>query len=374
MQTQTLDLVAAAPGVRHSLRVLRFGTAGSGPKACIQAALHADEVPGMLVIEQLRLRLMALEAAGTLRGEVLLLPWANPLGLAQQILGQHQGRFDLRDGLNFNRHYADLAQAAGDALEGRLGADPARNQALARQALKEAAAALTALHPTQDLKNRLLQLAIDSDVVLDLHCDAQAVMHVYGLTPQADPAAELGALLGAQAVLLATESGDQPFDEACTRPWLLLQQRFAAHPLPLGCFGVTVELRGECDTGHGLAAQDADAIVVFLRRRGFFADMPETLPPLPAPLCRPTPLAGAETITAPQAGVIVFHREPGDRVAPGDLIADVFDPDSGRTVPLRCLSGGVLFARCASRWAAPGQRLARIAGEVPVNSGKLLGP
>ena len=375
MQTQTLDLLAAAPGVRHSLRVLRFGTPGSGPKACIQAALHADEVPGMLVIEQLRLRLIALEAADALRGEVLLLPWANPLGLAQQLLGQHQGRFDLSDGLNFNRHHADLAQAAGDALEGRLGADPARNQALARQALTEAAAALTALQPAQDLKNRLLQLAIDSDVVLDLHCDVQSVMHLYGLTPQADLAAELGALLGAQAVLLATESGDQPFDEACTRPWLLLQQRFAAYPLPLGCFGVTVELRGACDTDHGLAARDADAILAFLRRRGFFGAATEgSVPPLPSPLCQPTPLAGAETITAPRAGVLVFHREPGERVEPGDLIADVFDPDSGETVPLRCRSGGVLFARCASRWAAPGQRLAQIAGELPIKTGKLLGP
>jgi hypothetical protein len=263
MKTQTIDLLAAAPGVRHSLRVLCFGTPGSGPKAYIQAALHADEVPGILVVEQLRQRLTALEAAGTLRGEVLLLPWANPLGLAQQVLGRHQGRFDLRDGANFNRHYADLAPAAGDALEGQLGSDPAHNRALVRQALTQSAAALPAVHPAQDLKNRLLQLAIDSDVVLDLHCDFQATMHLYALTPQADLAAELGALLGAEAVLLATESGDQPFDEACSRPWLALQQRFPTHPLPLGCFAATVELRGECDTDHGLATRDAEAILAF---------------------------------------------------------------------------------------------------------------
>ena len=373
MKTQTIEILAAAPGVRHSLRLLRFGTPGSGPKAYIQAALHADELPGILVVEQLRQRLIALDAAGALRGEVLLLPWANPLGLAQQVLGRHQGRFDLRDGANFNRHHADLAQAAGDALDGRLGAEPARNLALARQALTQAAAGLSALHPAQDLKNRLLQAAIDSDVVLDLHCDFQATMHLYAPTPQAELATELGALLGAQAVLLATESGDHPFDEACSAPWIALQQRFAAHPLPLGCFAATVELRGECDTDPGLAAQDAEAILAFLRRRGFFADGLDA-PPLPASLCRPTPLAGVETILAPRAGVIVFHRKPGDRVEAGDLIADLFDPDAGATLPLRCQAGGVLFARCATRWAAPGQRLAQIAGEKAVRTGKLLGP
>ena len=63
----------------------------------------------------------------------------------------------------------------------------------------------------------------------------------------AELAAELGALMGAQAILLATESGDQPFDEACSRPWLQLQQRLAPHPLPLGCFASTVELRGQAD-------------------------------------------------------------------------------------------------------------------------------
>ena len=63
-------------------------------------------------------------------------------------------------------------------------------------------------------------------------------------------AAELGGLLGASAVLLATESGDSPFDEACSRPWLQLQQRFGDVPIALACFAVTVELRGEADTDH----------------------------------------------------------------------------------------------------------------------------
>lgn len=369
METEFIELRCASPGQRHRLKLLRFGTSGLRPKVVIQAALHADEVPAMLVAQRLRARLQALESAGELCGEVVLVPYANPLGLSQQVLGQHQGRFDLRDGINFNRHLPDLSRAAGDALQGRLGADADRNAALVRGALRQAADALTALHPVDDLKNRLLQTAIDADIVLDLHCDSDATMHLYGLTPQRERLVELGALLGARAVLLATESGDSPFDEACSRPWLLLQERFAEHPIPLGCFASTVELRGERDTDHALADTDAAAIVEFLRRSRVVAGVPA---PLPSPRCEPTPLSGSEPVIAPCAGVAVFHHAPGARVEAGAVIADLVDPDSGELHPVRARSAGLLYARAATRWATPGKRLAKIAGLSLARQGKLL--
>ena len=370
MQTDRIDLISASPGQRHVLTVLRYGQPGVGPKAMIQAALHADEVPAMLVAQKLRQLLAELDAREQMRGEVVLVPYANPLGLSQQLLGQHQGRFDLRDGINFNRNLPDLTAAVVAAVQGQLGADAASNTALARQALRRAAATLRAQDPVNELKNRLLQLAVDSDIVLDVHCDSQAVMHLYALTPQADLALELGALVGAQAILLATESGDQPFDEACSRPWYQLQQQFPDHPMPLGCFSTTIELRGEADTDHALALQDARAIVEFLRRRGVIAGTPA---PLPAARCQPTPLAASEAITAPHAGVVVFHKSPGDRVEVGEVVADLVDVDSGSVEPLRAQSAGVLYARVATRWATPGKRLAKIAGTTLVRTGKLLG-
>ena len=370
MRTDCTDLISASPGQRHALAVLRFGQAGVGPKAMIQAALHADEVPALLVAQKLRTLLADLEAQGQLRGEVVLVPYANPLGLSQQLLGQHQGRFDLRDGVNFNRNVPDLTAAVVRAVDGQLGADAAVNTTVVRRALRDAAAALSAQDPVNDLKNRLLQLAADSDIVLDVHCDSQAVMHLYALTPQADLAVELGALMGAQAILLATESGDQPFDEACSRPWYQLQQRFPSHAIALGCFSATIELRGEADTDHALALQDARAIVEFLRRRGVVGGTPG---PVPAAMCQPTPLACSEPITAPRAGVVVFHKEPGSWVSVGEAVADLVDVDSGTVEPLCAQSAGVLYARVATRWATPGKRLAKIAGTTLPRTGKLLG-
>jgi uncharacterized protein len=368
-QQELIELLAPAPGVSYRVTVQRYGQPGRRPKAYVQAALHADEVPALLVAQRLAARLAALEAQGAIVGEVVLVPAANPIGLAQRLIGQHQGRFDLRDGSNFNRGFAELGAAAAERVQGRLGGDD--SVALVRAALRDAAAALTAATPVQDLKRRLLQLAIDADTVLDLHCDGEAEMHLYALSSQRATAAELGALLGARAVLLADESGDSPFDEACSRPWAVVRERAPARTLPLSCFASTVELRGEADTDHRLAEQDAHAIVEFLRRRGVIAGAPA---PLPAPLCEPTPLSGSEPVEAPHAGVVVYRAELGAQLTAGQPVLDLVDVASGAVTTLAARSSGRLYARAPTRWAAPGQRLGKIAGSTLVRSGKLLSP
>ena len=369
MKTEIHRLRCSPPGTIHELRVLRFGTPGARPKATIQAALHADETPALLVAQALRDLLQQLEDSGALLGEVVLVPAANPVGLGQHLLGRHEGRFDLRDGINFNRGHANLADRAQLLLQGRLGSDPQTNVMLVRQALLDTTQSLQSQTLAEDLKHTLLLLAIDSDVVLDLHCDSQAVVHLYAL-PQHEPlAVELGALLGARAVLLASDSGDGPFDEACSRPWVQLQERFAAHPIPAACFASTVELRGECDTDLAQAQADASALVAFLRRQGLVAGEPGALP---AAQCRPTPLAASEPVTAPHAGAVVFHARPGDHLSAGDAIATLVEIDTGNHTVLRVQSDGVMYACISTRWAAAGQRLAKVAGSTLMRTGKLL--
>jgi predicted deacylase len=363
-------LVPTGPGSSLELVSLHYGTSGAGPKVAIQASLHADEIPAMLVAQHLRRHLDELDARGRLRGEVVLVPAANPIGLGQRLLYGAQGRFDLATGENFNRHYARLADAVARRVESRLGAHADTNVREVRSALREEAAALPARSPLESLRKALLALAVDADVVLDLHCDQEALMHLY-TSPAAWPRiAPLARALGARAVLLADHSGDDPFDEACAGVWHQLAERFGkATPIPAACAATTVELRGESDVFNPLAERDAQAIVDYLATLGV-VDRPLAVPP--AALCEPTPLSGSMQLVAPFAGLVVYLRELGETVRAGDPIAQIVDPIADRTETLASPIDGVFYARELRRYTPAGNGICKIAGTVPLRQGKLL--
>jgi predicted deacylase len=218
----------------------------------------------MLVAHHLRGLLAQAEAQGRLRGEVVLVPAANPIGVHQWHLRGYQGRFEFHSGENFNRHYADLTEAVAQAVAGQLTADAAHNVALVKRALRAAAQALPAVTALDSLRRTLLGLAIDADAVLDLHSDGEGLLHLYTTPDTWDQAEVLARCIGARVALLAERSGGEPFDEACSMVWPALAQRLGPqHPLPPSCLAVTIELRGEQDVRHELAAQDAAGILRF---------------------------------------------------------------------------------------------------------------
>lgn len=365
MRQQHHALKPATPGTEHWLTSLHFGAPGRGPKAFIQASLHADEVPGMLVAWHLRRQLAELQNAGRLLGEVVLVPAANPPGLSQFVLRGHQGRFDLASGENFNRGYADLTDSVAQALAGGP-VDVPR----VRAALRDAVAALPAPTLLASLRKTLFALAVDADIVLDLHCDGEALLHGY-TTPGCWPQAELlAACMGWHVALLAERSGGDPFDEACSMVWPQLAARLG-QPLPQACMAVTIELRGEADVDHETAAADALAIVQFLHQRGLVQGTPTPPPPS---RCRALPLAGSMPLPAPHGGVVVFARAPGAEVQQGDLLAEVIDPITQDVTPVTAPTAGLFFARDNRRFVAAGASLGKVAGTEARRSGSLLSP
>lgn len=367
-------LLSPTPGTSRELVSLHYGPAGTGRKALLQASLHADEVPGLLVAHHLRRRLGELEAQGALQCEIVLVPFANPVGLSQWVLGSHEGRFDLASGENFNRLYADLAPRAAEILEPRVRSGANVGAAEARAALLQACAELSVTTELQCLRRTLLGLAIDAEVVLDLHCDNEAVLHLYtlpALWPEVEP---LARFTGSRAVLVADVSGDEPFDEACSAVWQRLSAALDARTgrrieWPAACVAVTIELRGERDVAHEFAKPDAEAVLQYLAWRGFIVGAPSSLPEL---ACEPTPLAGSVPVLAQRGGVLVHARPLGSRVQKGDLVAEIVDPLSGGVTALQSPTDGILYARESRRFVTAGTRVCKIAGREPVRSGKLL--
>ena len=363
---ERIPLQGTTPGTRREVVLRRYGAAGARPKVYLQASLHADETPALLVAHHLARLLDAAQTEGAFEGEVVLVPYANPIGLSQYVNAEQMGRYELRGGGNFNRDWPDFFPAVAAAIDGKLTASAAENVALIRAALHAALDAIAA----QPVRNELLSLrltlarqAIDADMVLDLHCDEEALMYLF-VTPAHWPQAQdLAAELGCRAVLLAEQSGGASYDEAYSTPWIRLAERFPNHPIPAACLAGTVELRGMADVGDTFAEADAAALFRTLQRFGAIAGDPGSVP---EPLCEATRLDACDTLKAPAAGILSYPVELGDTVLKSDVIAWLIDPSADDPAaarqPIRAGTDGLVLSRRLHKFVLPGMTIAKVVG------------
>lgn len=325
-------------GLAYQFPVLRFdGSDPAAPSAYLQAALHADELPGTAAIDALMPKLRAAEAEGRIRGRITVVPVANPIGAAQYLYGDHQGRYHTGTRVNFNRDFPLL---------------PAADTA----GLPDDAALLPA---DARLKARLVALSMGHDLVLDLHCDDEGLDYLYihaALWPQM---ADLATDLGAQAVLLWEGSSDAAFEEAALHPYLQMPKDAAG----LDRRAVTtVEFRGRADVAPGLAAAAGEGLYRFLVHRGVVADAAVAAP---APWSGvAVPLDNVEMLRAPVAGPVLYHVAPGDRVAAGDRLVTILHApgeEGGRT-DLFAPQDGLILTRRTVRTIRPGEDLLKLLG------------
>jgi uncharacterized protein len=354
-------------GNERTLMVIRYGNGSAGKKAYIQAGLHADEAPGYLVMHHLIQCLDAADKAGNIPGEILLVPVANPIGAGQWRDEVLRGRFDYFDNTNFNRKHLDITAKVAESIKDGLSDSPEQNKTLIRQAMGKILGELSPGDESAQLKHLLLSLSHDADIVLDLHCDYQAVTHVYMGTPLWPEASDLSAQMGSVSTLLAKVSGANPYDEACSRIWWELAEQFSDFPIPLACLAATIELRGISDVSHTLASRDAENLFLFLQRRGLVSGKPAELPALKNDA---TPLRGVAHIKATAPGVVVYFKTPGETVQKGDLIAEIVNPledhEDRRVTPVKSSVDGILFSINVDRFARPGRLLAKVAGKKPL--------
>ena len=372
MSREILDVPLAngTPGSRHSVRVIRYGAADARPKAYIHAALHADEAPGLLVSHHLVEQLDAADARGEIRGQIVVVPYANPLGLSQFVNGDHLGRYDLASGRNFNRNWPGLAPELIARLGNRLESDADANKALVRETIRAILDERNAGQQVDSLYTVLAREAFDADLVLDLHCDDEGLMHLFVRPEIAAQLADLSGELGCHAVFSQGASGGSTFAEASVEPWLKLAAAFPDKPIPVGCLAATVELRGFVDIGDEMAATDASALLNVLRRRGYITGQ---APAAPAPLCDVTGFDACDVVRTPAFGVIVYRAELGERVTSGQPIADIVAPaaiggDARVTVHAR--TDGVVVTRRLKKLVAANQVIAKVAGTVPLSHRK----
>lgn len=365
-----IDLAGPAPGTRHTVTVHRFGRSGARPKAYIQGGIHADELPALLCLSHLVPRLAKADHAGAVSGEVIVVPAANPIGLAQAVNGQQLGRVALDGSGNFNRRWPDLPALVAAALDGPLSpTDHAANVARIRATVRAVVADLPDASTPDSLRKQLLGLCVDADICLDVHCDLDAVLHLYVGESLWPALADLSAEIGSRATLTSDRSGGGPFDETVGGIWWRLAEQHPDAAIPPACQSATIELRGQADTDDAIAAGDAAALFRFLQRRGLVAGDPG---PPPDPVCAASRLDATDIVQAPVPGIICYRVAPGATVRAGDVIAEILDPmadDPARArVPVRTGATGLVISRRLLKLARAGDALAKVAGTDPLAS------
>jgi len=356
-------LVGDTPGRSTELTWFRIGPQNATKKVYLQAALHADEQPGILILHHLLQLLREADSAGELEAQFVLFPMVNPLGMGDIEFGQHQGRYNRGTGVNHNRGWPGLYDAIGVGLVDRLGADPGENVNLVRAALGEWAETLPQTTALEQWRQCVMREACSADYVFDLHCADDSLIHIFSIPQLQDNMQRLADWIGAAATLLAEDSGGGSFDEVWPAIWLRLARECPDKPLPLPVVSCTLEFRGRFDTFDKLNRQDADNLYGYFQAEGLITGR---LIGRKGQAAAATDLRATEYLRAPRAGLLAYCVELGDEVSKGDRIAELvlLDGDDAfiERIPLLAGTTGRVISRASTKYVWRNASIAKIVG------------
>jgi len=356
-------LLGDTPGRSTELNYFRIGPQDAARKVYLQAALHADEQPGIMVLHHLLPLLQAADRAGELKARFVVFPMVNPLGMGDIEFGQHQGRYNRASGVNHNRDWPVLYDAVGEGLAAKLGSDSATNIQLVRAALRDWAESLPQLSAFDQWRQCVVTEACDADYVFDLHCDNDSLLHIFSIPQLAGNMQQLADWSGAAATMLAEDSGGGSFDEVWPAIWLRLAKECADKPLPLPVVSCTLEYRGQGDTFDEMNRQDALNLYGYFQEQGLIEGKPLGEK---GSARAGTDLRATEYLRAPRAGLLAYRVELGDWVEKGDAIADLIALDGEGAfvdrMPLLAGTAGQVISRKITKYVWAGANVSKIVG------------
>ncbi len=370
-QLQVLKLRGDTPGTVTELPFYRIGPAEAPEKVYIQAALHADEQPGTMLLHHLLPMLRQADEQELLRARFTIVPMANPLGMANIVQRRHLGRSDLATGVNYNRQWPDLFAMIRSQLAGRLNDDELFNVNLIRKAVASWIDAQQPRSAPEQLRLFLLREAHDAEFVLDLHCDTDSLPYIYTSPELMPELQDLSDWMGAAAVLTAADSGGGSFDEVLPLLYRKVAQSNPGKPVPMASATATLEYRGLADSFDHFGEQDALRLFGFLAGRGLIAADPG---PRPEPSCTATPFEATDVVRVDRPGLLAYRVDLGQRVTRGQPIADLIAMDGPEAflarTPVLAGTDGFVLSRSIRKYVTRGEFVAKVVGTVPLPARK----
>ena len=361
MAFETIKIPSASVGNQAHIHLHRFGPLGvkGVKKVYIQAGLHADEHPGLLVAQHLLRHLEQLDQQNALKAEIVLVPFANPVGLRQKTFGHLVGRCDWHTGQNFNRHMAIDPQQVEASLAPSFGSDAIENDRLMRLGLKHLVAQRHDDFEINSLHKILLSQSIDAHYVLDLHCDDVALPHVFYGLHQQEMGQTLAQCLGFTICLEEDVTGTVAFDGTHTQPWVNMQNYHAQPVFSTPCFAATLELRGRSDVDPKLAEQDCLGILDFLAHEHLIERIPSPKKPIALKPCR---VDQVRMVKATASGIITYRSKLGETLKAGEAFADLVlvDHPKAKSIPILAPCNGYLFSQTGQFFITKGDTVAML--------------
>jgi len=321
---EVMHIGEMASGAKLTVPVYRFKGQGSGPSVYIQANMHGAEVQGNAVIYQL------LELLGDipLRGDITLVPYANPVGCNHKNGEYTLGRFDPITGVNWNRmyHYNDMlvtdfakqhAQASDSEIERAFKA------ALIADIDDQLDHNIYGLTTGQRIAYQLQQMAHQADIVLDLHTGPISSRHLY--CPEY--AQNSARYFNIEHTILIPNSFDGALDEATFCPWWSLAEAFAeqGRSLSLNKESFTVELGSQEQIDLDVAMSDAKDILSYLQYKEVIATSDFIAANMTRYACY---LKDYKAFYSPMGGMVDYLAEFGEPLKAGEPLVRILRMDN----------------------------------------------
>lgn len=368
-EQKSVRLIGDVPGAATEFVWYAVGPKDAPEKVHLQAALHADEHPGTMLLHHLLPMLQQADERGQLRARFTVMPLVNPLGLQNFSFYRHVGRYDTRSGVNYNRRWPDLYSLIRSQIAGRLKDDEVFNVGLIRRAVANWIESQEPRTAAEQLRLLVLKEAHDAEFVFDLHCDSDSLVHIYTSPELMPELQDLSDWIGAAATLTAADSGGGSFDEVLPQLYRKVAQANPGVPVPMASATATLEYRGQADVFDTLGADDARRLWGFLCGRGLIDADPGARPP---PMPGGTPFEATEIVRVDRPGLVAYLVELGEEVRRGQPVADIIALDGPEAfmarTPILAGTDGFVLARLQSKYVTRGAHIMKIVGTEPLPS------
>jgi predicted deacylase len=333
MNNFTKDIMSVgemASGAKLTVPVYTFKQGScSSPNVYIQANMHGAEVQGNAVIFQL----LELLQQCDLKGNITLVPYANPVACNHKNGEYTLGRFDPITGVNWNRMYHFDQSVIIPFAEKNLNASEKEikekfQQLLVTEIEQKLKHNVWGLTTGQRIAYQLQRLAHQADIVLDLHTGPISSKHLY--CPEY--AKESAKYFDIEHTLLIPNDFDGAMDEATFCPWWSLQEAYQVlgrnFSMGQGAFkkeSFTVELGSQEQIDLEVAKQDAQSILSYLQ----FQDVINNQEYKPQKMTRyGCYIKDYKAFYSPMGGMVDYLAEFGKPLAAGQPLARILRMDN----------------------------------------------